>query len=87
MSTQSLLQQLRNKGWSDSDIAEELGTDRATAYRWRLGISVPQNEKRVYDDLRRLLRRQGPPGRRRKDPAGDSPAGQGSLTLSTSERQ
>jgi hypothetical protein len=74
MSTQTLLQQLRGKGWGDTDIGEELEVDRATVYRWRAGISVPQNEKAVYDALRRLLRRQGPPGGRRKDLAGASPA-------------
>jgi transcriptional regulator with XRE-family HTH domain len=77
MSTQSLLQQLRDKGWSDTDIAEALGVDRATVYRWRQGVAVPQNEVVIYNTLRRLARRIGPP--RRKTLAGDSPARERSL--------
>jgi hypothetical protein len=72
MTTRDLLQQLRDKGWGDSALAEALGIDRATVFRWRTGGSFPSREKEIYDTLRRLLRRAGPPPR--KDVAGASPA-------------
>jgi transcriptional regulator with XRE-family HTH domain len=65
---QELLQQLRVKGWGDSDVGDALGVDRVTIYRWRMGQRRPDAEKMVIDTLKRLLRRRGPP--RRKEPAG-----------------
>ena len=72
MNTKDLLEQLRVKGWGDSAIADALGMDRVTVYRWRMGLTAPQSERPVMDSLRRLLRRRGPP--RRKDLAGVAPA-------------
>jgi hypothetical protein len=72
MNTQELLQQLRAKDWEDRDIANVLGMDPSSIYRWRMGITSPQSERLVIAALQRLLRRRGPP--RRKDVAGISPA-------------
>jgi transcriptional regulator with XRE-family HTH domain len=66
-----MLQQLREKGWADSDIADALGVSRVTVFRWRKG-QEPENVVMLSQSLRRLLRRTGPP--RRKDLAGTSPA-------------
>jgi transcriptional regulator with XRE-family HTH domain len=71
MNIQELLQQLRDKGWGDSDIGDALGVSRVTVYRWRNG-QPPENVVMLSHSLRRLLRRAGPP--RRKDLAGTSPA-------------
>ena len=68
MKIPDLLQQLREKGWGDSDVGDAVGVDRVTVYYWRTGRRTPQAEPIVRDALRRLLRRRGPP--RRKEPAG-----------------
>jgi transcriptional regulator with XRE-family HTH domain len=62
MNTQEMLQQLRDKGWGDSDIGEALGVSRVTVYRWRRG-QVPENGIMLGLSLRWLLRRTGPPRR------------------------
>jgi hypothetical protein len=77
MELQELLQQLRTKGWGDTAIAERLGLDRITVYRWRMGLNEPHSARPVIRMLRELLRRPGPP--RRKGAAGAGPA-----TLSSS---
>jgi transcriptional regulator with XRE-family HTH domain len=59
-----VLQQLRGKGWSDADIADQLGAARETIYRWRMGQRHPENVRPVLQSLRQLLRRAGPPQRK-----------------------
>jgi hypothetical protein len=71
MDIRELLQQLRDKGWGDSDIGDALGVARVTVYRWRQG-QRPENTVMLSHSLRRLLRRAGPP--RRKGSAGAGPA-------------
>jgi hypothetical protein len=66
MNTRELLEQLRDRGWSDIKIAEALGVNPVTIYRWRLGRVSPKTELGVELALRRLLRRVGPPPRRRR---------------------
>jgi hypothetical protein len=71
MTIQEMLQQLRDKGWGDTHIADALGMSRVTIWRWRHG-QQPESEIMLRHSLRRLLRRAGPP--RLKDLAGSSPA-------------
>ena len=61
MNTQELLKQLRDKGWSDAQIARPLGMDRITVWRWRMGITAPHSERPVMRMLKELLRRQRVP--------------------------
>jgi hypothetical protein len=71
MTIQEMLQQLREKGWSDTAIGDAVGVSRITVYRWRMG-QVPANEKMLALSLQRLLRWRRPPPR--KDPGGASSA-------------
>jgi hypothetical protein len=66
MVIQELLNQLREKGWSDAQIGRELGVSRIAVWRWRVQGGVPIIELSVEESLRRLLRRVGPPGRPRQ---------------------
>lgn len=68
---QQLMEQLRERGWSDLYVANFLGISRTTVFRWRTEGLKPHNYQSVMDDLRRLLRLPGPS---RKDLAGVSPA-------------
>jgi hypothetical protein len=75
-----LIRQLREKGWGDSDLGDAFGVDRVTIYRWRMGERKPEAEKMVIDSLRRLLRRAGPPRRRRNPPGSRDPRGENEPT-------
>ena len=66
MEIQELLNQLRDKGWSDAQIGRELGVTRIAVYRWRVQGIIPATEISVVENLRLLLRRVGPPGRPRR---------------------
>ena len=66
MEIQELLNQLRDKGWSDAQIGREIGVTRIAVYRWRVQGVIPATELSVEEALRRLLRRVGPPGRPRQ---------------------
>jgi hypothetical protein len=59
---QRALEGLRAKGRSYPAIADVIGVNRATVYRWRQGIR-PDSERAVVGALRQLLRRRGPPRR------------------------
>jgi hypothetical protein len=70
MEIQELLNQLREKGWSDAHVGQAIGVTRIAVYRWRVQGVIPATELSVVEVLRRLLRRAGPPGRpRQKDKA------------------
>ena len=59
---QQVLEELRGKGWSVSQIADAMDTHRATVYRWLQGW-CPGQERAVVQALKRLLHRRGPPRR------------------------
>lgn len=65
MVVSEIIQQLREKGWSDQGIGDALGVPRMTVYRWRVG-RVPRPEEPTKEALMRLLRRAGPPKLRQK---------------------
>jgi len=59
---QRTLKELQAKGWRYPEIADAIGVNRATVYRWRQGMR-PDSERPVLLALRQLLRRRGPPRR------------------------
>jgi transcriptional regulator with XRE-family HTH domain len=62
---QELIAELQKKGWTLAAIAEELGVDDASVYRWQKGMRSPANVVGVVAVLRRLLRRKRVPKRKR----------------------
>jgi predicted transcriptional regulator len=62
---QELIAELQRKGWTLAAIADELGVDDATVYRWLNGLRSPANAVGVIAVLTGLLRRRRVPKRRR----------------------
>ncbi|HZA22487.1 MAG TPA: helix-turn-helix transcriptional regulator [Dehalococcoidia bacterium] len=54
---QQLLEQLIEQGWTEAAIADRLGVNQVTIYRWRRGNRRPPLEKLVVTELTRMLRR------------------------------
>ena len=59
-----LLDLLRANHWTDSAIADALGTTRQTVSHWRGGQSYPRYHKAVKMALRGLMMQEPPKGRR-----------------------
>ena len=59
------IDQLREKGWTLSAIADELGVDRETAYGWIARGHKPSNGKLVNLALDGLLKRNRIPKKKR----------------------
>jgi transcriptional regulator with XRE-family HTH domain len=62
--TQELLQELRDKGWTISAIANEVGVSRNAVDAWYGGESSPRAIVAVNMMLRSLLDKSPPPQRR-----------------------
>jgi transcriptional regulator with XRE-family HTH domain len=62
---QELIAELQKKGWTLAAIADELGVDDASVYRWLRGLRSPANEVGVLVVLRGLLQRRRIPKRKR----------------------
>ena len=62
---QEMINQLSEKGWTISAIAEEAGTHRETVSRWDSGKYYPENSKAVLMLLDGLLERKRVPKKRR----------------------
>jgi DNA-binding transcriptional regulator YiaG len=60
-----LIAQLREKGWTMAAIADELGVDHDTVYRWKEGLRSPANAVGIVSVLNDLLQRRRIPKRRR----------------------
>ena len=52
---EEILQLLRQRGWSDNQIAKTLGTNRSTIWRWRIGLREPQPNQIVRMAVQGLL--------------------------------
>ncbi len=61
---QELLDLLRAHRWTDSAIADALGTSRQTVSQWRGGQSYPRYHKAIKMALRGLMMQEPPKGRR-----------------------
>ena len=61
---QERLGRLRDAGWTDAAIADELGYGRLSVSRWRVGEQFPAHPKPVVLALDILLRRKPPKQRR-----------------------
>ena len=61
----ALIKQLREKGWTISAIADEVGVGRDTVSTWQSGKFHPANAKMVRLGLQELLKRERVPPRRR----------------------
>lgn len=62
---QTQLDALRDKGWSDAAIADEVGVKPLAVTRWRSGARHPQNVKLVIAALDALIERKRIPPKRR----------------------
>ena len=62
---QTIVGELRNKGWTLAAIADEVGTHRETVSRWLSGQYYPENAKAVLVVLNQLADRKRIPKRRR----------------------
>ena len=54
METITLMENLRDSGWSDANIARAVGAHRKSVYNWRTGVRTPlpvmaKNLERVYN--------------------------------------
>ena len=65
---QERMNALKEKGWSDAAIAEEIGYGRVTIFRWRSGEQYPDHPKPIVAALNQLLERKRIPKRRRYAP-------------------
>ena len=63
--TQQLLEQLREKGWTWSAVADEIGFQRGAVDRWYRGERVPHNPALVNPALADLVTRKRVPKQRR----------------------
>ena len=61
---QEVIAALRDKGWTQQAIADELGVTWLTAHRWESGQTYPPTSKPVLMALDTLMKRK-PPQRRR----------------------
>jgi hypothetical protein len=61
----NLIHDLELKGWTDQAIADELGVDKSTLYRWKVGMRSPTNAKPIVTILRSLLARKRIPKKKR----------------------
>ena len=59
-----LLDLLRARHWTDSAIADALGTTRQTVSQWRGGQSYPRYHKAIKMALRGLMMQEPPKGKR-----------------------
>jgi predicted transcriptional regulator len=62
---QELIGQLREKGWTLSAVADEMGVSRNAVDLWRSGSRYPTNVLAVKHELERLLVRKRIPKRKR----------------------
>jgi transcriptional regulator with XRE-family HTH domain len=62
---QELIAELQKKGWTLAAIADELGVDDASVYRWLRGLRSPANVVGVLVILRGLLQQRRIPKRKR----------------------
>lgn len=62
---QELIAKLRGKGWTQAAIADELGVDSDSVYRWEVGLRSPANAVGVVTVLRGLVQKKRIPKRRR----------------------
>jgi transcriptional regulator with XRE-family HTH domain len=62
---QELIAELQRKGWTLAAIADELGVDDASVYRWQRGMRSPAIAVGVLVVLRGLLQRRRIPKRKR----------------------
>ena len=69
---QELLDLLRAHRWTDSAIADALGTTRQTVSQWRGGQSYPRCHKAIKIALRSLMLREPPKGKRYSKKAVDT---------------
>ncbi len=69
---QELLDLLRAHRWTDSAIADALGTSRQTVSQWRGGQSYPRYHKAIKMALRGLMMQEPPKGRRYSKKAVDT---------------
>jgi hypothetical protein len=60
-----LIVELRGKGWTVAAIADELGVDYYTIYKWQKGIHAPANPRAVQRVLGELLKQRRIPKRKR----------------------
>ncbi len=67
--TQDLLNELRESGWTWSAIAGELQVHRNAVDRWWRGERVPKTPALVNEALKRLLDRKAPKRRRYASPS------------------
>ena len=82
-----MLEELKAKGWGDGAIAEALGVNLVTIWRWRTGRTRPHPEWLYREELERLLRLPRPPGRRKTALASTDQGGEKASPNATSERQ
>ena len=64
---QKILLRLREAGWTDAAIADEMDVTRLSVDRWRRGDRYPRLSKLVLAALESLLSREPPPRRRYPD--------------------
>ena len=62
---QELITQLREKGWTLSAIADEIGVSRDAVDLWRMGKRYPATSQAIKGELGRLLLRKRVPKRKR----------------------
>ena len=56
---------MRDKGWTDPAIGDEIGYGRVSVFRWRSGEQYPGHPQPILIALDALLRRKRIPKRRR----------------------
>ena len=64
---QSVVADLREKGWTQKAIADELGTAWQTVHRWGSGQTYPPTSKPILAALESLADKKPPPKRRYPD--------------------
>lgn len=62
---QELIAELQGKGWTLAAMADELGVDDSSIYRWQKGMRSPTNIVGVLAILRGLAQRRRVPKRKR----------------------
>ena len=60
-----LLEALEARGWSQAAVAQELGVNYLTVWRWRHSLHMPTNLVPVVRQLRELLARKRVPRQRK----------------------
>jgi transcriptional regulator with XRE-family HTH domain len=62
---QELIAELQGRGWTLAAIADELGVDDSSVYRWKEGMRSPANVLGMLAILRGLLQRRRIPKKKR----------------------